>query len=77
MTRGTELYHELEGLEQVTRLMNGQFPATNSQDPIDDIISDCWLGKFERIADVLRRVSEVVTFDETYQTRKKECKNYY
>jgi len=41
MTRGTELYHELEGLEQVTHLMNGQFPATNSQDPINDIISDC------------------------------------
>ncbi|KAH8588266.1 kinase domain-containing protein [Bisporella sp. PMI_857] len=55
MTRSAELYHELEGPEQVNRLMNGQFPATDPQDPTDNIISDCWLGKFESIAEVSRR----------------------
>lgn len=77
MTRGTELYHELEGPEQVNRLMDCQFPATDPQDPIDNIISDCWLGKFESIAEVSRRVREVATFDETYRARKKECEQYY
>ncbi|KAL5329816.1 hypothetical protein ACEPPN_003335 [Leptodophora sp. 'Broadleaf-Isolate-01'] len=77
MTRGTELYHELEGPEQVNRLMDCQFPATDHQDPIDNIISDCWLGKFESIAEVSRRVRQVTAFDETYRARKKECEQYY
>jgi hypothetical protein len=77
MTRDTELYYKLEKLEQITCLINSQFPATNSQDLIDDIISDCWLGKFERITDVSKQVSKVTTFDEVYQIKKKECENYY
>lgn len=84
MTRGTELYHDIKGREKVNRLINQQFPATEPQDPIDNIISDCWLGKFESIAEVSKRVHEVVTFDtseeafgETYRARKEECKQYY
>lgn len=56
MTRGTELYHELGGPEQVNRLMDGQFPATNPQDPIEKISSDCWLGEFRSIADLLKHI---------------------
>jgi serine/threonine protein kinase len=77
MTRGTELYHELEGSEQVNRLMDCQFPDTDPEDPIDSIISDCWLGKFESIADIPKRICKAATFDETYRARKKECEKYY
>ncbi|MCJ1255433.1 hypothetical protein MMC24_003249 [Lignoscripta atroalba] len=77
MTRGTELYDELDGPEQVDRLMDGQFPATDPQNPIDNIIIDCWLGKFPSIADLSRRIQEVATFDENYQARKKKCEHYY
>ncbi len=41
MSRGTELYYELKGPEQVNRLIDNQFPVTNSQNPIDNIISNC------------------------------------
>jgi hypothetical protein len=68
----------------VNRLINRQFPATEPQDPIDNIISDCWLGKFESIAEVSKRVHEVATFGasweafgETYRARKEECEQYY
>jgi serine/threonine protein kinase len=77
MTRGAELYHELEGPEQVNRLMNCQFPPMDPGDPIDNIISDCWLGKFQSIADLSRHIREVTMFDETYRARKKECEQYY
>ena len=77
MTRGTELYHELKGPEQVNRLIDGQSPATDPQDPIDNIISDCWLGRFQSIADLSKRIREVATFDGTYQARKKTCEHYY
>jgi serine/threonine protein kinase len=72
MSRGTELYHELEGPEQVNRLIDGIFPATEPTDPIDNIIGDCWHGKFQSIADVSKRVREIATFDETYRTNEKK-----
>lgn len=72
MSRGTELYHDLEGPEQVNRLIDGIFPATDPTDPIDSIIGDCWLGKFQSIADVSKRVREIATFGETYRTNKKK-----
>jgi hypothetical protein len=46
MSRGTDLYHDIEGHEMVDRLCDKQFPATNLEDPIDDIISRCWLASF-------------------------------
>lgn len=77
MTRGTELYHELEGPEQVRRLMDCQFPTIDPKDPVDSIISDCWLGKFQSISALSRRIREVTTFGEKYLERKKECEHYY
>ena len=77
MSRGTKLYCELEGPDQVSRLIEGQFPVTQSHDPIDNIISDCWLGKFQSIADISKRIREVATFHETYQARRKMSERYY
>lgn len=56
MTRGTELYYDLPGPEQVERFMSRKFPTTNALDPVDSIIGDCWLGKFDTIAHLLRRI---------------------
>lgn len=77
MTRGTQLYDELEGPDQVDRLIYRQFPATDPKNPIDNIISDCWLGRFLSISDLSKRIREVATFDETYQAKKKTCEHYY
>ena len=61
ITRGTELYADLEGSEQVNRLMDCQIPAIDSEDPIDDIISNCWLGNFESIANLAKQIRNVDT----------------
>ena len=77
ITRGAELYDDLEGPEQVNRLINKTFPVTDPQDPIDSIISDCWLGKFQSIADLSNRIRKVAAFDKTYREREKICAQFY
>lgn len=89
ITRGTELYHDIEGHEVVNRLCDKQFPATNPEDPIDDVISRCWLGRFPSIADLVDHIQRVlaldqidhiqgvVAFDPAYEARKKQCEQYY
>ncbi|KND88050.1 hypothetical protein TOPH_07271 [Tolypocladium ophioglossoides CBS 100239] len=52
MTRGSELYSELEGPDQVDCLLDDIFPTTNPDDPIDKIIRNCWNGHYLRIADL-------------------------
>ena len=77
LTRGTELYADLEGPEQVNRLMDSQFPVTDPQDPIDDIISNCWLGNFQSIADLSKRIRKIATLNKTFQEKKEKCEQYY
>ncbi|KAF8850860.1 putative Rho-associated protein kinase [Acephala macrosclerotiorum] len=87
ITRGTELYADLEGPDQVDRLIDGRFPATDPQDPIDNIISNCWLGKYQSIAalskhiqetlDLSKHNPEVATLKKTYREKKKICAQYY
>ncbi|KAM3537074.1 hypothetical protein ARSEF1564_010001 [Beauveria bassiana] len=59
MTRGSELYSELEGPDQVDRLLDGIFPATDPQDPIDRIISNCWNGYYLSIADLVDNIQGI------------------
>ncbi|TQV94719.1 Rho-associated protein kinase [Cordyceps javanica] len=59
MTRGSELYSELEGPDQVDRLLDGIFPTTDPQDPIDRIIRNCWDGYYLRIADLVNDIQVV------------------
>lgn len=77
ITRGAELYDDLEGSEQVNRLIDRKYPVTDPQDPIDSIISDCWLGNFQSIADLSNRIRRVAAFDKTYQEREKMCAQFY
>jgi len=77
ITRGTELYADLEGSEQVDRLMDGKFPFTDPQDPIDSIISDCWHGNFQSIADLSKFIRKVAAFNKTHQEREKTCAQFY
>lgn len=77
MTRGAELYHDIEGPEQVDRLMNAQFPATNSQDEIDCIIHNCWHGKFPSVTALYQQIREVTVFGDEYRARKKECQCWH
>ena len=44
--------------------MNRQFPATDRQDLVDNIISDCWLGNFQSIADLSKHIQEVTGISE-------------
>ena len=44
MFRGTELYSELEGPDQVERLMDDIFPEVNLEDPIEKIIETAGMG---------------------------------
>ena len=70
MTRGRELYAELDGYERVIRLSDRAFPDMNLQNPVDSMINDCWFGKFERIEDLLKHVQLIAQSDTTYQTKK-------
>jgi serine/threonine protein kinase len=53
MIRGSELYAELEGPDQVDRLLDGKFPTTDAQIPTDKIIGNCWRGYYLRIAELV------------------------
>lgn len=53
ITRGSELYSELEGPDQVDRLLDGNFSTTDPQDPTDKIVRNCWKGYYLRIADLV------------------------
>jgi len=85
MARGSELYSELEGPEQVDRLLDGNFPATDPQNPIDKIIRNCWNGCYVRIADLVDDVREILGGVQIQQTmcleerlgRRKACEDYY
>lgn len=59
ITRGKELYAELDGFDRVNRLVRRHFPDLSSDDPIDKLIGNCWSGKFERMADLLREIQGV------------------
>lgn len=87
ITRETELYADLEGSERVNRLIDGHFPTTDPEITIDNIISNCWLGKFDSVSDLSKCVREISTFNETDQERKTSnetcqekknaCEQYY
>ncbi|BDD61355.1 hypothetical protein MAP00_006402 [Monascus purpureus] len=56
ITRGYELYHDLDGPARVNRLCDSHFPDMQSDDPIDNIIYNCWFIKFEIMAGLLQEV---------------------
>ncbi|KAJ4307569.1 hypothetical protein N0V84_012640 [Fusarium piperis] len=60
MKYGSEVYSELEGSERVDRLLDGIFPDINEQDPIDNIIRQCWNGRYPRVADLVEDVKLLV-----------------
>lgn len=91
MTRGTELYAELSGFDQVNTLMARKYPVLSSDDPIDSIITRCWENKFARVADLLNEVKRVaaeqgvldsISSDglmscSEYTAKRKLCEHYY
>jgi serine/threonine protein kinase len=56
ITRGKELYAELDGFDRVNRLRRRQFPDLHLHNPIDNVIHNCWFGNFEQLADLLREI---------------------
>lgn len=60
MTRSSELYSELEGHEQVELLLDGIFPATDSNNPVDRIIGHCWNGHYRLIAGLVEDIKALV-----------------
>lgn len=59
MTRGEELYGELDGFERVNRLARRELPTLIPGDPVDEVIGHCWLGRFDRMADLLRDIEDL------------------
>ncbi|KAH6706198.1 kinase-like domain-containing protein [Leptodontidium sp. MPI-SDFR-AT-0119] len=76
ITRGTELYSELQGHDVVNRLADRQFPDTDPDDPIDNIILKCWLTKFERAVDLLHEIERSMS-DEKYLAKKELCEGFH
>jgi serine/threonine protein kinase len=60
ITRNSELYSELEGSEQVDRLLDSEFPATDPNSPVDRIIRNCWNGRYRLIADIVDEIMALV-----------------
>lgn len=59
MTRGSELYSELEGPDRVDHLLDGIFPINDPQDPIDRLICNCWNGDYPKIADLVNDLQDI------------------
>ncbi|KAM3485049.1 hypothetical protein MY8738_001732 [Beauveria namnaoensis] len=86
MTRGSQLYSELEGPDQVDRLLDGIFPLTDPHDPIDGIIRNCWNGYYPKIANLVDDIQIIsgstlqTQIEETpsqRQERRMLCEEYY
>jgi serine/threonine protein kinase len=86
MTRGSELYSKLEGPDQVGRLLDGNLPPTDPQDPIDRIIRNCWIGCYLRVADIVDSIQDVLGMEIQVQgifplsqrhERRRLCEKYY
>lgn len=86
ITRDSELYSDIEGHEQVDRLIDNILPVTDPRDPIDKIIGNCWNGHYPRIADLVDDVSKIAGGQaETTEAmglaekneRRQECEGYY
>jgi hypothetical protein len=56
MAREGEFYAELAEFDKVSRLSMSQFPAVDFHDPIDNVINQCWFGKFEQVAGLSREI---------------------
>jgi hypothetical protein len=59
ITQGTKLYSKLQRHDVVDRLTDRQFPDTDPNDPIDNIILHCWFTKFERTIGLLHKIERV------------------
>lgn len=88
MTRGSELYSELDGPGQVDRLLEGNLPTINPQDPIDHIIRNCWNGYYPRVADLVDHIKGALKLEVDVQhvislnlnlkyERRRLCEKYY
>ncbi|KAH9901757.1 putative Rho-associated protein kinase [Xylariomycetidae sp. FL2044] len=56
ISRGSEMYSELEGHVQVNLMLDGIFPATDPYDPIEKIIDNCWNNRYSRVADLVKEI---------------------
>lgn len=86
MTRGTQVYDDIPGHEQVNLMYDGVMPATDPEEPIDCIIQKCWDGEYETIADLVREIQELPESElepcsamapEPVLGRKVKCERYY
>ncbi|KJZ70464.1 hypothetical protein HIM_10136 [Hirsutella minnesotensis 3608] len=85
MTRGSELYSELDGPDRLDRLLDGNFPAMDPQDPVDKIIGKCFQGSYVRVADLVQDIRDAgakFTKKQTVSSRQRSkrtrlCERYY
>lgn len=86
ITRDHELYSDMEGPEQVDLLLDGKFPETDPEDPIDRIIAKCWNGMYPKIVDLVGEIEALPGLETQSQKmvpvsqnhdRTRLCETYY
>ena len=91
VARGKELYADMSGYDRVETLCARQFPDLEPDNPIDNIISRCWKGKFAQVADILREIEKIAAeqgildsisgteslSNVEYLAKRKLCEHYY
>lgn len=63
MSRGSQLYSELEGPDQVDRLLDGILPYTDPRNVIDCIIRNCWAGSYAKVVDIVEDIKDAMGSD--------------
>ncbi|OAA68648.1 protein kinase domain-containing protein [Niveomyces insectorum RCEF 264] len=56
MVRGSEAYGEVDFVTKVNRMIEGQVPDTDPDDPVDCIIGRCWQEHYARVADLVEDI---------------------
>ncbi|KAM5476770.1 hypothetical protein MauCBS54593_000040, partial [Microsporum audouinii] len=76
MVQGTELWAGIDGLDLVDKLTDRVCPEMDLKDPINQIMSDCWKGRFISIAALAARIRQL-TLEKELEQKKKVCERYY
>ncbi|KAF3483198.1 uncharacterized protein GIQ15_02522 [Arthroderma uncinatum] len=76
MVQGTGLWTGVYGPDLVDRLTDRVCPEMDLEDPINQIMNDCWKGKFESIAALAARIRHLA-FEKDLEQKKKACEKYY
>ncbi|GBF61950.1 hypothetical protein TMEN_4471 [Trichophyton mentagrophytes] len=76
MVQGTELWVGINGPDLVDKLIARACPEMDLEDPINQIMRDCWKGKFKSIAELVARVRQLA-HSKSLEQKKIVCEKHY